>query len=515
MTFSRPGTYINETLTAAQVASGSNAGITQAFVGALPRGPVGPTQVNSWSDFNRYFGGFLTTVTMPIPTVAHAVYQYFNSGGRTAWVVRALGATAKAATRIANVVRAATPAIDFTANSAGLWGNNVYVEILAGSDPTVQSVIVRNVPTGATPTDAMVVERWTDVSLDPTSSRYLLAMLNNPSGAGSDWLTPAVHTGYVFTTGDVLVTSLVAGGDPITTGADGSVPSSAQLIAAVSALDVVTDPIDLNLPGITDAATLNPVISYCDPLLGGRGDVFLIVDCQPARSAAQLVTDQATFTDSSYAAMYAPMQWVPDPSSNVPGSSRLVPPGSMAAGQYAYTDAVRGVFKAPAGVGARLPVLDVETRFKNSELDSLNVAGINVIRPVPGNGICIFGSRTFKPSPADKYIPIRRSLITIESRLRQATLFAVFEPNDDVLWGHVQSVCERILRDFWTAGGLRGDSPDTAYYAICSDENNTDQTIAAGEVHIDCGVSLQYPAEFVVISIGQFEGGTSITDTAA
>lgn len=518
MSLNRPGTYVNEQLAAAQTSSASG-GSQQAFVGALARGPVGPTLCNSWTDFNRYFGGFVGTDQK----MAHAVYNYFNSGGRNAWIVRALGTGALSASRTAlNSRDTATATIDFAASSAGAWGNNIYVEILAGSDPALYStVVVRLVPTGAPAvTDAMIVEKWVDVSLDPTSPRYILTMINN-SVNGSRYLTPALHTtgtAYVFAAGDVLATSVTPGGDQLTSGADGSAPTSGasgQLVTAVALLDVIADPFDLHLPGVTDSTTVNALISYCDPALGGRGDVFLIVDPQPGRSSTQLLSDIGGYTKSSYGAMYAPQQLVADPSSNVPGATRLALPGGFVAGQYAKTDASRGVFKAAAGTNNELAVLDVETRFKNSELDALNAGGVNIIKPVPGNGICIFGARTFKPSPADKYIPIRRSLIYLENQLKVVTQFAVFEPNDQLLWGHLQSVCERVLRDFWTAGGLKGSSPAQAYYAVCSDENNTDATIAAGEVHIECGVALQYPAEFVIINIGQFDGGTTITDTAA
>jgi phage tail sheath protein FI len=391
--------------------------------------------------------------------------------------------------------------------------------VLAGSDATLyNTIVVRSVPTGApVVTDSMIVERWIDVSLDPTSPRYMLTLINNSTN-GSLYITPSLHAGYAFTALDVLAASVTAGGDPLTAGADGATPtlgSTGQLWGAVPNLDVVSDPFDLYLPGVTDAATINEVITYCDPALGGRGDVFLIVDPQVGRTAAQLITDEAAFTDTSYAAMYAPQQLVSDPSSSVPGSTRMQSPGGLVAGQFAETDNLRGVFKAAAGTGNQLAVLDVETRFKNAELDSLNAAGVNVIKPVPGNGICIYGARTFKPSPADKYIPIRRSLIYLENQLKVVTQFAVFEPNDQILWGHLTSVCERVLRDFWTAGGLKGTSPAQAYYVVCSDENNTEATISAGEVHIECGVALQYPVEFVIINIGQFDGGTTITDTAA
>jgi phage tail sheath protein FI len=52
-------------------------------------------------------------------------------------------------------------------------------------------------------------------------------------------------------------------------------------------------------------------------------------------------------------------------------------------------------------------------------------------------------------------------------------------------------------------GGLRGDTAAQAFYVKCDVENNPNESIAQGEVHIEVGVALQYPAEFVVINLSQ------------
>jgi phage tail sheath protein FI len=42
-----------------------------------------------------------------------------------------------------------------------------------------------------------------------------------------------------------------------------------------------------------------------------------------------------------------------------------------------------------------------------------------------------------------------------------------------------------------------------AFFVKCDAENNPQDSIASGEVHIEIGVALQYPAEFVVINLSQ------------
>jgi phage tail sheath protein FI len=60
-----------------------------------------------------------------------------------------------------------------------------------------------------------------------------------------------------------------------------------------------------------------------------------------------------------------------------------------------------------------------------------------------------------------------------------------------------------FLSEYKNQGGLRGANNAQAFFIKCDAENNTATTIANGEVHIQVGVALQYPAEFIVIDLSQ------------
>ena len=96
-------------------------------------------------------------------------------------------------------------------------------------------------------------------------------------------------------------------------------------------------------------------------------------------------------------------------------------------------------------------------------------------------------------------------------RLTALTQFAVFEPNDAIIWAKVTSTLENFLYQFWNQGGLFGASPAAAYYIKCDGDINTSSVRDAGELRIEIGVALQKPAEFVVIKIGQLDGGATVT----
>jgi hypothetical protein len=87
----------------------------------------------------------------------------------------------------------------------------------------------------------------------------------------------------------------------------------------------------------------------------------------------------------------------------------------------------------------------------------------------------------------------------------------VFEPNDANLWNRVNGVVSNFLNDFWRRGGLAGATADQAFYVKCDSSINTVSSINAGELHIEVGVALQKPAEFVIIRIGQLDGGATVT----
>jgi len=160
-------------------------------------------------------------------------------------------------------------------------------------------------------------------------------------------------------------------------------------------------------------------------------------------------------------------------------------------------------------------VVSPEVKFTETDQGQLNYNQINVVRAVPGSGVCVMGARTRKLFGPDRYISARRNLIYIEDSLRLSTAFAVFENNDARLWSALRNTAINLLRPLWERGGLAGVTASDAFYVTCDATINTPQVVQSGEVRLEVGVALQYPAEFVVIRISQFDSGASVvTDLA-
>lgn len=495
MAFQRPGVYVQETLNPIQSTVGPNSESIGAFVGANDRGPTTPTLVTSWSGYTALFGSWNSVASNDLPL---AVYMFFANGGSRAYVSRVTGAGAVSALRTLTD-RAATPlnTLRLTAKNVGTWGNNINISIVNSNTTGYFDLVIYY--GGAT--DAFIVERHVDLTMISSDPRYAVTVINQ----ASNWVTALdMNSASSGSTKNPSVQT----NQNLSTGNNGSAVTS---ITDFTGLDTVTQSLVLNVPGFTDATTVNAAISYA----AAREDVFVVVDGLET-SVANTLTKAATYTPSSYAAVYYPPLTISDPTAQLggaTGATKVVGAGGAAVGLYAATDSARGVWKAPAGLQARLGGVVSVPKLTNAELDSLNSAAapVNAIKFVPGSGIVVMGSRTLKLGYVDKYVPVRRTLIYLRKALKDLTEFALFEPNDPALWRRINATLGGFLTGFWSSGGLSGDTPGDAFFVKCDAENNPQASIDNGEVNIEVGVALQRPAEFVVIKIGQFDGGTTVT----
>jgi phage tail sheath protein FI len=97
-------------------------------------------------------------------------------------------------------------------------------------------------------------------------------------------------------------------------------------------------------------------------------------------------------------------------------------------------------------------------------------------------------------------VPVRRLFITIEESTKNATGFAVFEPNDATTWLKVKGVVDSYLYGLWERGALAGAKPDDAYFVnIGLGKTMTAQDILEGRLIVEIGVAAVRPAEFIVL----------------
>lgn len=512
-----PGVYVSEALTSnfvRPIASGPVA----AFFGKAARGPEPATLVTDWSSYKKLYGELDDAYDL-----GYALYHFFANGGRNAYVVRAFPSSTNSAS-VALVAAGASvgyyptadsasasklPLFDVDALSTGTWGNALTIDVENGLSLSTFTVIVKY--------SGVEVERWPELSIDPNSSRYVSTIVNTYSQYVRISNVAGSHTGGGVGYGReddssaTFATSAIA----LTGGTEGEDLVSADWTSAFSKIDTVEGDMVWNAVGLTpaDSSTVSVLVGRAET----RGNAFVILDPSKGLTSASDITTEITPLGSlgskGYAAYYAPCLKMVDPAKRGPGAIRVTYPGGAIAGMMSRLQVQRTVSAAPAGYKADIVgALGMEAVLSSTDIGTLYESvstPVNTFKAIPGAGISVFGARTLNVLSPDKYIPVRRTLNYLKHQLKERSSFAVFEPNDENLWLKIQSALTGFLTDFYQRGGLKGASPAQAYYVICDSTNNTVSSIDTGVVNVEVGVSLLYPAEYIVLNISQWTGGSS------
>ncbi len=560
-----PGVYVEEFESGSKPMEGVGTS-TAGFIGLAERGPVGgiPQLVTSAAEFKRIYGGYLSENAFgEYRFLAYAVDQFFINGGSRAFIVRVapsdgvcaagnskvLAITAKnpgawgddirinaapaskAKTQILEVLDTDAGKRYIVKNGDGFNTGDV-VAFNDGETITYNKIVKSQgniltlendlddtcVDKELLPTKVLstcefsldvrygdVVEVYDNLSFNIEASNYVDKKLSK---------SDLVNVSYIGEEGDTIVSpfEMIAGSDKavatlvLSGGKDGSVKgiSAADFIGEdggaghrtgiQSFLDNDSVAI-MAVPGITDPNVQLTLVAHCENL----GSRFAVLDMpREARKVEDLISHRDIF-DTAYAAMYHPWLSVFDP---LDKKNIAVPPSGSVLGIYARTDATRGVHKAPANEVVR-GCVGLDSQFTTGEQDILNPKGVNLIRAFPGQGIRVWGARTATSNSSWRYVNVRRLFIFIEESIRANTNWAVFEPNDEVLWIRVQRTISVFLDGLWRGGSLSGTSPEEAFFVNIGRDTMTQDDIDNGRLVCVIGVAPVKPAEFVIFRISQ------------
>ena len=186
----------------------------------------------------------------------------------------------------------------------------------------------------------------------------------------------------------------------------------------------------------------------------------------------------------------------------------LLPPSAAMAGVYTTVDNTRGVWKAPANVTIN-SVIKPSININDDDQQELNspMSGkaINAIRTFPGDGLKVWGARTYDGNSLDwRYINVRRTMMYLEQSVKNAARAYVFEPNDASTWINMKCMIENFLRSVWKRGGLAGSTPEEAFEVhVGLGDTMTGDDILEGMLRITVLVAVTHPAEFIEITFQQ------------
>lgn len=384
---------------------------------------------------------------------------------------------------------------------------------LAVTDPDVTitsyefTLVITKAP--ATP------ETFEKLSMDPRHSRYFARIVT------SAWVTAALPASPT--------TALPPGNRPVfpvpptpTSLAGGTADRIDQLVDLdyEDALETLQRVDDVNLICVPDrSGSVNfqqKLVAHCEKM----GDRFAILDSGlgdlPLGSGLGTVIRHRQSVESTrgYAALYYPWIRINDPTSPTGEDTILVPPSGHLAGIFARSDNQRGVHKAPANetiAGA----VDLERGLSNEDQGELNMENVNGLRMFAGRARpVVWGARTTAALDETvwRYVNVRRLFLYVEESIKEGIRRAVFEPNDLTLWKKLHRTITEFLTRVWRSGALFGATPGQAFYVKIDEELNPPSVRALGQVIIEIGMAAVRPAEFVIVRIGMWDGGASVTE---
>ena len=234
-----------------------------------------------------------------------------------------------------------------------------------------------------------------------------------------------------------------------------------------------------------------------------RGDNIYVADMVPYGSSVTTVTGQAAAINSSYATTYWPWCQVSDPAT---GDLVWVPASTVIAGVYAYNDSVAEPWFAPAGInrGGLGNVVRAEQKLPQSSRDSLYQGKVNPIATFPGTGVVVYGQKTLQTqaSALDR-VNVRRLLIALKSYISQVANTLVFEQNTIATRNNFLAQVNPYLENVQQRQGL------FAFKVVMDSTNNTADVIDRNELVGQIYLQPTKTAEFIYLDFNITPTGAS------
>ena len=533
-----------------------------AIIGPTVKGPVEvPTIVTSYSQYQNIFGtSFISSSNVYSYFTSIAAYNYFNNGGETLLVSRVVsGSYTPASVAISGsntsgsfiletlsegTIMNSSSSLDASGALESGSADNIRFQISnADTSSGTFSLLIRQGNDNTN--DPIVVETWTNLSLDPFAPNYISRVLgdytlNYNSGnnqievSGSfpnaskyvrvkSVLTPLPNyldnNGIAKAAYTASIPSNISGSF---TGATGDIMGGAQFYNAITdgnrsqgipsasynnMISLLSNADDyqfntLLTPGLFNSLQTSQATSIISNTQN-RGDSIFILDLVPYNSTVSAVTTQAASRNTSYAASYWPWLQTIDPDT---GANVWVPASTMIAGVYAYNDSVSEPWFAPAGInrGGLGNVIRAEQKLPQTSRDTLYTAKVNPIATFPGTGVVVYGQKTLqtKASALDR-VNVRRLLISLKSYIGQVANNLVFEQNTLATRNSFLSQVNPYLESVQQRQGL------FAFKVVMDDTNNTADVIDRNQLVGAIYLQPTKTAEFIYLNFNILPTGVS------
>ena len=542
-----------------------------AIIGPTVKGPVEvPTIVTSYSDYQNKFGTtFLSGSQVYTYFTSIAAYNYFNNGGESLLVARVVTGSfsSAASTPISSSVSTSAALVLNTISQGAIMNSSCSLDSSGSLNPSGSADNIRwaiqNSDTGSgtfsllirqgddNTNDQIVLETWTNLSMDPTAPNYVSRLLGNQFRTYDSNDNQVVVNGdypnnsrYVYVSAVNTPTPLYfdnngnaksafTGSIPINasgsfTGATGdlfsgggakyynTIVSNVNNIQGISAsaynnmINLLANQDDyrfnvLLTPGLfsNEANLGSSQVTTAINNTQNRGDNIYVVDLVPFSSSISTATTAANSKNTSYAASYWPWVQTIDPDS---AQLVWVPASTMVAGVYSYNDSVSEPWFAPAGInrGGLGNVVRAEKKLSQANRDTLYSNKVNPIATFPGTGVVVYGQKTLqtKASALDR-VNVRRLLISLKSYISQVANNLVFEQNTIATRTSFLNQVNPYLESVQQRQGLY------AFKVIMDSSNNTPDVIDRNQLVGQIYLQPTKTAEFIYLDFNILPTGAT------
>jgi hypothetical protein len=280
-------------------------------------------------------------------------------------------------------------------------------------------------------------------------------------------------------------------------------PTTAQLQAALDAFAKTLGPGQVSIPGNSDPTMYDALLAHAEAT-----NRVALLDVPPGVSTAAALVSIATGLHDSdgarFGALFGPWAVVPGTAG---GTSRSVPYSAVEAGIIARNEALglNPNIAAAGQNGLSIFATDLAAQYTDLEYEQLNDAGVDMARLIYG-GVETYGYRTVVDAAVDSLWEsfgnsrLHMAICAQADAIAERYVFAQIDGRRKKI-AQFGSELAGMLAPFYDAGALYGASPEEAFDVDVGNQVNTDETIAAGELHAVLKVKMSPFAEAVIIEI--------------
>jgi hypothetical protein len=182
------------------------------------------------------------------------------------------------------------------------------------------------------------------------------------------------------------------------------------------------------------------------------------------------------------------------------GRQPHVPPSGHVAGLVSRLDRERGPGRSPANAPL-FNAVDLCVGPMSSSESDLVARRVNPLRCVPGQGLQVWGARTFERAASGRFLAHRLLLHRLVRACRQAGDALVFEPNDDRLRQGLAQTMRTVLLQAYRSGALAGRTDEEAFRVRCDDTTTIPADRDAGRVVCSIQLTPANPMEVIKVQL--------------